>query len=63
MIKNTTGAEELKTEELFVSKNLQCADLIKKDSDGNSVEKMMSPFEETKTNSRIRQHRSGYVLP
>ena len=54
MIKNTTSAEEFKTEELFVSTNLLC--------DGNSVETMMSSFEETKTNARIRQSRSGYVL-
>ena len=63
MIKNTASAEEFKTEVLFDSTNLQCAGLIKKESDDNSVEKMMSSFEETKTNARIGQHRSGYVLP
>ena len=37
--------------------------MIKKDSDGNSVEKMINTFEQIKTNSKIRQHQPGYILP
>ena len=61
-IQNNTTAEKLKTEQLFVSNNLQCSDEIKKDSDGNSVEKMINTFEQIKTNLKIRQHQPGYVL-
>ena len=62
-IQNNITAEKLKTEKLFVSNNLQSSDVIKKDSDGISVEKMINTFEQIKTNSKIRQHRPGYVLP